>query len=270
MAAVVITDALLRSLKVEGRTDFWDARVPGFGVRVSARRKVFIAKVHNRRHTIGTYPDVTLAEARRKALAIKAKARDVPACEVTFEAAYETFKLAHIALKTERTQYDYTRVLDKYYLPILGKLLLSRITNAQIAKITDPLLDRPSEYAHVLAVARMFLRWCVRPPRQYIPHSPLEGLQLPRHIPRDRVLSDAELMRVWRAAEEIGYPFGTITKLCILLGQRRSQTAAIERSWIDDKNLMIAFPRDAMKGRRPHICKFACNNDPLRGDFRVQ
>lgn len=256
MAAVVITDALLRSLKVEERTDFWDAKVPGFGVRVSARRKVFVAKVNNRRHTIGTYPDTTLAEARRKALAIKAKARDVPAREVTFEAAYETFKLAHIALKTERTQYDYTRVIDKYYLPTLGKLPLSRITNAQIAKITDPLLDRPCEYAHVLAVARMFLRWCVRPPRQYIPHSPLEGLQLPRYIPRDRVLSDDELVRVWRAAEEIGYPFGTITKLCILLGQRRSQTAAIERSWIDPKEMTISFPRNSMKGRRPHIVPY--------------
>jgi integrase len=256
MAAIVITDALLRSLKVETRTDFWDARTPGFGVRASARRKVFIAKVHNRRYTIGTYPDISLAEARRKALGIKARAREVPACEVTFQSAYEIFKVAHIAQKTERTQHDYTRVLDKYYLPTLGKLPLSRITSAQIAKITDPLLDTPSEYGHVLAVARMFLRWCVRPPRQYITHSPLEGIQLPRYVPRDRVLSDEELVQVWRAAEEIDGHFASIVKLCILLGQRRSQTAAIERSWIDQENMTISFPRDAVKNRKPHLVRF--------------
>lgn len=256
MAAIVITNALLRSLKVEQRTDFWDVRTPGFGVRMSARRKVFIAKVRNRRYCIGTYPDLSLAEARRKALGIKAQACDVPTCKTTFEAAYETFKAAHIAHKTERTQHDYTRVLDKYYMPTLGKLPLSRITSAHIAKITDPLLDRPTEYSHALAVARMFLRWCVRPPRQYITHSPLEGLQLPRYVPRDRVLSDDELVLVWRAAEEISGHFAAIVKLCILLGQRRSQTAAIERSWIDQADKVISFPRDAVKNRKLHVVPY--------------
>lgn len=271
MATIQITDALLRSLKTEQRADFWDAKTPGFGVRVGARTKTFVAKVGNQRHTIGAYPDLSLAEARRRALAIKVKARDVPACDVTFEAAYETFKLAHIALKSPRTQYDYIRVLEKFYLPKLGKMPLSRITNAHIAKISDPWLDRPVEYAHILAVARTFLRWCVRPPRQYIPHSPLEGLQLPKPRARDRVLTDDELVRVWRAADELGYPFGTIVRLCILLGQRRTQTGSIAWSWIDHKNRVINFPREAMKSSRPHMVAYSdlaasiLDNIPKRG-----
>jgi integrase len=257
MATTQITDALLRCLKVEQRTDFWDAKTPGFGVRVGARTKIFIAKVGNQRHTIGGYPELSLAAARKRALTIKVKSRNVPACEVTFEMAYETFKLAHIALKSERTQYDYTRILEKFYLPKLRQLPLSRITNAHIAKISDPWLDRPVEYAHMLAVARTFLRWCVRPPRQYIPHSPLEGLQLPKRNARDRVLTDDELVRVWHAACDLGYPFGTIVKLCILLGQRRTQTASIARSWIDAKSKVINFPREAMKSSRPHVVPYS-------------
>jgi integrase len=269
MATIVITDALLRSLKVEQRTDFWDAKTPGFGVRVGAHTKMFIAKVENRRHTIGIYPDISLADARRKALAIKAKVHEQPGSEVTFQEAYETFKIAHIAFKSARTQYDYTRVLEKFYLPKVGKLPLSRVTNAHIAKITDPWLDRPVEYAHLLAVARTFLRWCVRPPRQYIPHSPLEGLQLPRHKARDRVLTDDELVRVWHAANELGYPFGSIVKLCILLGQRRSQTAAIAQSWIDRNKRIINFPREAMKSSRPHVVPYSDPTAAIIGEIRA-
>jgi integrase len=255
MATIIFTDALLRSLKVEQRTDFWDAKTPGFGFRVGARTKTFIAKIDNQRHTIGAYPDLSLADARRRALSLKAEARK-PVDEVTFGAAYEKFKLAHIALKSERTQYDYTRVLEKYYLPELASVRMSNVSSARIAAITDPLLDRPSEYSHVLAVARTFLHWCVRPPRQYILHSPLDGLQLPKRHARDRVLSDAEVVRVWRAASDLGYPFGKIVQLCLLLGQRRSQTASIARSWIDRENRTINFPRESMKGGRPHIVPY--------------
>ncbi len=172
MPKVFLTDALLRSLKVEQRTDFWDTTTPGFGVRVGERTKVFVVKVSNQRHTLGSYPDLSLAEARRKALLLKAETKAVPIAKVTFQDAYEKFKVAHIAAKSARTQYDYKRVLDKYYLPELRAVRLARISNAEIAKITDPLLDTPCEYAHVLAVARMFFRWCARPPRQYIDRSP--------------------------------------------------------------------------------------------------
>jgi len=70
---IVFTDLSIRSLTFETRTDVWDAKTPGFGMRVGRRSKVFIAKVTNRRHTLGGYPDLTLAEARRKALALKSE-----------------------------------------------------------------------------------------------------------------------------------------------------------------------------------------------------
>ena len=49
---------------------------------------------------------------------------------------------------------------------------------------------------------------------------------------RDRVLTDAELVLVWRAAEKIGWPFGSIFRLLILTGARREEIGALRWSEI--------------------------------------
>jgi hypothetical protein len=54
-----------------GQIDYWDAQTPGFGVRVTATgRKSWIVMYRHlgrlRRHTLGTYPALGLADARQK------------------------------------------------------------------------------------------------------------------------------------------------------------------------------------------------------------
>ena len=50
-------------------------------------------------------------------------------------------------------------------------------------------------------------------PRRYIPHSPLEGLQVKLANKRKRTLEDPELKDVWQAALKQGYPHGTVVQL---------------------------------------------------------
>ena len=45
--------------------------------------------------------------------------------------------------------------------------------------------------------------------------------------PRDRVLSDAEVLLVWQAFESVGWPFGPIGKLLFLTGARLNEIAGI-------------------------------------------
>ena len=45
---------------------------------------------------------------------------------------------------------------------------------------------------------------------------------------RERVLDDAELKVVWRAADETRGPYGTLAKLLILTGCRRNEIAKLE------------------------------------------
>jgi hypothetical protein len=182
----------LRSVKAETQTDYWDTKTPAFGVRVGKNAKTFVAKIGNRRITIGTYGEggLTLAEARKKALSLKGESTLASREKRTLSDTYEQWKDS-VAAKKPRTQRDYKRMMDKYFIPNLGKKRLAEITFEQITKETKGLKE--SEAAHALAVARTFFRWCVRPPRRYIPHSALEGLQVSMGKARKRILKDAEL-----------------------------------------------------------------------------
>jgi hypothetical protein len=176
MPKLHLTDIVVRSLKApaSGQVDYWDATTRAFGVRVSqAGTKTFVAKVHNQRVTIGRYPDCSLAEARKKANGVKSQDERLTRSKITFEQAYEKFKTEHVAAKRARTQYDYKRTIEKYFLPKVAKTRLSKITYETITEITNPLADTPSEQAHALAVARTFFKWCARPPRRYAPSDDL-------------------------------------------------------------------------------------------------
>jgi len=77
MAKVDLTDAYIRKLSVEKRTDIIDARTLGLALRITpAGQKSFAVRVRGRdgkaqRMTLGQYPEVTLREARE--LAIEAR-----------------------------------------------------------------------------------------------------------------------------------------------------------------------------------------------------
>src|SRR5262249_27111250 len=86
--------------------------------------------------------------------------------------------------------------------------------------------------------------------------SPCVGIAAPtRETPRERVLSDAELHRLWLAAEAIGGPVGACIKLLILTGQRRGEIAGLRGSEIDGD--LLVLPTERMKGRQAHIVPFS-------------
>ena len=51
---------------------------------------------------------------------------------------------------------------------------------------------------------------------------------------RARVLSDAEVRALWKACDEIGFPFGPVVKLLLLTGQRRREVAGMRWSELSD------------------------------------
>jgi integrase len=254
MPRLHLTDIAVRALKppASGQVDYWDETTRAFGLRVSqAGTKTFVAKVNNQRITIGRYPEMPLADARRKANGLKAESQPLDRSKITFEQAYEKFQAEHIPKKKERTRYDYKRVIEKYFLPAFAKSRLVTISYEKITEITDKLADTPSEQAHTLSVARTFFKWCARPPRRYAP-SPLDGLQLTLAKSRKRTLSGEEIIKVWLAAQRQGYPHGTVVQLLLLTGQRRGEIASLHRSWINRKDRKITLPEGLTKNKREH------------------
>jgi integrase len=67
---------------------------------------------------------------------------------------------------------------------------------------------------------------------------------------RDRVLSDAELVAIWKACRDDDYGF--IVRLLILCGQRRDEVGAVAKSEIDIAKRMWTIPRQRTKNGRGH------------------
>ncbi len=76
---------------------------------------------------------------------------------------------------------------------------------------------------------------------------------MPKLPPRKRVLTDDELVKVYRAAEKQPYPYGTIVRLLILTGQRRAEITALRPGWYKHNEQLIALPADITKNKREHF-----------------
>lgn len=259
MPTIILTDLAIRALKPPGRgqIDYWDTKTPSFGVRVSqGGTKTFIAKRANRRHSLGRFPAISLQGARTAAKRLLADTYAIATPEITFSDALDRFVTTHCEQKNKpRTAKETERILRHDFLPRWRASPVGAITKHDLTCILDRMLDRPGAANHAFTAIRTFFNWCVR--RDYIPHSPCAGLGLPaKKIARSRVLSDPELVCVWRAAVHAGYPYGTIVQLLILTGQRRGEIAAIDRSFINGKDRTITFPAELVKNGREHTVPY--------------
>src|SRR5215469_2329335 len=129
-----------------GQLDYWDADNPGFGLRVSAGgRKAWVAMYRygnvKRRLTLGTYPALSLAEAREKAgaanHAVQYDGAD-PAAAKKAERAAETFAelaadyIERYAKRQKRSWRKDQLILEKDALPRFGKRKAKDITRRDI------------------------------------------------------------------------------------------------------------------------------------------
>jgi integrase len=77
---------------------------------------------------------------------------------------------------------------------------------------------------------------------------------------RDRFLSSAELVEVWRASGNGAY--GAVVKLLILTGQRRNEIGSLQWSEIDPASRLMRLPDERSKNRLPHDVPLS---DPAMG-----
>jgi integrase len=95
------------------------------------------------------------------------------------------------------------------------------------------------------------MNWCVD--RGLLEASPLVGMKLPtRETPRERVLTNEELLELWIACDAAGYPFGDCMKLLILSGQRRTEVAEMKWSELDLERRIWTLPSARAKNGKQH------------------
>lgn len=246
-----LTDAAVRSvpLPAAGRFDILDAACPGLVLRVSPTRKTWLRRADGKRTSIGTYPSVTLAEARKTC----AEMRDSGTKAVTVEEAVNRFVKAHAVHLKSGDQLEW--ILHKHVVPHIGSRAVASISRADVAGLMrkvqgDDSTKRVRITNRVRGSLSRLLRWAVS--EGLSPSNPAAMIE--RRLgekSRDRVLTDEELRAVWLACEDV-WPFGDIVRLLILTGQRRDEVEGIHWDEINAPAALWRLPAARMKAGRSH------------------
>jgi integrase len=103
-----------------------------------------------------------------------------------------------------------------------------------------------------VAAVRGFLQWCVN--SDIIENNPAAGMaKASPENKRTRVLTDKELRVIWLAAESEAFPFGDIVRLLLLTGQRRGEVAGAAWSEFNLKAREWLLPAERSKNGLPHL-----------------
>ena len=186
MPNVHLTDLSVRALKgSEKYVTYWDDATPGFGIRVGKRSKTWTVMRGRQRErlTIGRYPDLSLAEARTEAKRLLSTAPVPKTISKTWAQARDEFLTEHYKASTS-TWPGIVKILFAKHLKSLDHRQLADISDTDIKTALDKMKAIPSAQLHTYRAARTFLKWCTRPPRRYIPRSPMEGYEPPGKEPQ--------------------------------------------------------------------------------------
>jgi integrase len=254
--STTLTDRHIKSLKPhERRYDVRDAATKGLALRVNADGSkvwsVIVSRGGKRqRVSLGRYPDVSLSDARTKAVERKqGGVRKTGTVEYAFNQYIEEIK------ETRRAWKDVEQVGRLYLLPLFGQVKLDNLTAEDGVELLDYVERKSStnRAAKTLAYLRPFMKWAVGRKR-YIPMNPWAILVPPDpgKKSRERVLTDSELAAVWTFARSEPYPFGPFLQLLILTAQRRSEVSGMLWDEIDEARRLWMIPPARNKQGRGH------------------
>ena len=139
-----------------------------------------------------------------------------------------------------RSRDEVERVLERDIKPALRGRLIGDIGRRDCLRVIDAIADRgaPTMARRAHAYLARLLRWAHG--RGIIEVNPMLGLpKSDAEVQRDRVLDDAELARVWHAAEELGWPFGPAIQMLILTCARRDEISALRWREVEDAQIIL-------------------------------
>jgi integrase len=183
---------------------------------------------------LGTYPQLSLAEAKKQARAYfdNPQAFNAQAEVGTFKQVAEDWFKRHVEKQGLISKPEIRRQLDKYVYPKWGTTKFLDIRRGNVVALLDHIEDSASAAMadHVLATVRGIMTWYQSRHEDYV--SPIVRGMRRNHTKkaRARILSDNEIKRVWEAAGECG-TFGALVKTLLLTAQRKDKVTGMR--WDD-------------------------------------
>jgi integrase len=243
------------------KIDYFDAVTRGFLLEVrTSGGKTFYQRYSDdrgreRQYKVGSADVLTLRQARRRAIQIKAQAilgadpqqerlerRSIPTLRAFVDERYLPFVKGYKrSWKTDET------VLRVHILPMLGRYFLDEIKSDFIIELTNKM--RSEEYApgtigRIIVILRyifnLAIKWKVVPPGT----NPASGVPVPPDVQRSRYLSKEEAARLIASirADENQVAARAIM-LLFLTGARRNEVTQAQWSYIDWQRATLFVPK---------------------------
>jgi hypothetical protein len=268
-----LTDRTVKALKpapAGKRIVLWDSAVPGLCIRVTDKGSASFSVMRRLKGDTGApirrmigvawqvpfpaslklpYPLETAREDARAAIldmsrGIDPKAKREAAREAAEQTERERFAVAtKDFIETHVTKLRSAGAVEaafkSYLIPAMGKKTLSSITDDDVVAVIKSTLKkgRPYMARHLFAYLSKFFRWAIAQRCYGIKLSPCSEISLKDLLdkpePRTRILSDDELLALWKATDSLSYPAAQFIKLLLLTGARRTEAAAMRWSEID-------------------------------------
>jgi integrase len=265
--SIKLTAANVRTLTLpDGKSDytFFDADVPGFGLRLRAsgsRNWIFQYSIAGltRRMQLGAASAITVADARKTASKLHARTKlaEDPANDKnearlavaeTFGAILDQFleyQRARLRPKSFRATETYLRKSAVS----LHRMQLTKISRRDIAAVLTPITASghgPTANRLRTEISSLFV-WAME--QGFVEANPTLGTKWNEENSRSRVLSSAELRAIWAA---LGTDrFSGIIGLLMLTAQRKTEIGGLR--WEEIHPDTIALPAERVKNGRAHI-----------------
>ncbi len=252
-----------------GRVEYFDAMLPAFGLRVTERGHkswivFFRVGGRQRRLTLGSYPALTLADARKGARdalrqaaegidpADDRKRRKAERSSNKFAAVAADFVEKH-AKRRNRSWAQTDRLIKKELLPAWGQRPIASIARRDMLDLLDQIIDRgsPALANKVLGTAKTLFYWALD--RDIIDANPIARIKPPAPVVRrERTLNDDEILALWSAWEKMEHPHGRFLQMLLVTAQRRSEVANMRWKDVNVENQLWTIPAEFNKSGRTH------------------
>lgn len=302
MALELLTDKRVKHAKPalgEARLELRDLETRGLELRVTKGGAKTWALLYTRksdgtvrRVTIGPYPQVGLAEARQRAMALKiqvedgndpaAKLREVKSAP-TFKEMSEDWIKIHGPNKTPRSLADNISMLKRHVWPVIGAMKAHAVTKRDILFLLDAVALKPDgrlgkkkaaktkskdvaildvarnlshRPARVYELVRSIYRWGLS--RDILSLDPTFGMKPPlkKERPRERALAVDEIKQLWRKLDDTPLTEGVrlTLKIALVTAQRIGEVSNIAKSELslDGAAPIWMIPGARSKNRESH------------------
>jgi len=279
-----INDAWLRAQRppATGRLEVWDTKVTGLVLRIAASGAAsWSVRLRTKdgkrtRPTLGTWPAVGIAAARRRALGLIAAIHG-GADPVAQKRAVRTERAARAAEPTvaervaewlaaraadearplrPRSAEEYRRAMQRDVLPRLGGRALRATTREDWTRlIAAKRRGAPAMASLLYRTASAFLGhaeahgWIAASPR---PRRGLAATTAPPLAARERVLTGEELRAVWRGSGQLNPKPRAFVRLLMLTAAREMEVADIAAGEVARAAGRWTIPHGRTKNGQPH------------------